>query len=369
LGESAHIDLFVDGFEPANQAIVERFAVFPVDQYAERRWQYDWPVYHMGNNLYHAAIYRTALDFPGVVVLHDFSLVGIISSMTWAEGDMAGFFRDWGYVYGPEGIARARRIVDGRESLPSDEPLNRRLLDLSLGLLVHSEFAQRRVWSVNPRAQVECVPMPWVSHRPAGLDRAEARRQLGLEEDAIYIGSFGFMSPSKQIEPLLDAFERASDQVPQLRLLFVGEPLAGYDPEALIARRGLADSVRITGFLPFSGWYTYVAAVDLAVNLRFPTLGETSASVLRLLGEGVPTIVSDVGWYAELPDDCVVKVAVGDALVQELASALVDLLQEPDVRARLGENARQYVIAHHHAERAARKLVQALERFGQRYAL
>jgi len=44
---------------------------------------------------------------------------------------------------------------------------------------------------------------------------------------------------------------------------------------------------------------------DIAINLRGHTVGETSASLCRLMGIGVPAVVSDIGWFAEIPDDCV----------------------------------------------------------------
>ena len=45
-----------------------------------------------------------------------------------------------------------------------------------------------------------------------------------------------------------------------------------------------------------------MAACDVLVNLRSPTMGETSGSVIRALSLGKPMLVSDVGWFSELPD-------------------------------------------------------------------
>jgi glycosyltransferase involved in cell wall biosynthesis len=369
LADLVDIDLFIDDFEPANQDLFKRCAIYPIGEYATRRWDYDVALYHVGNNLFHEAIYRTAMRFPGVVVLHDYALVGMVSSMTWAREDRGGFIREWGYNYGREGVARARNILDGLEAQPADEPLNRRLIEASLGLLVHSDYVRRRVLTTYPLARVFHVPMPWVSHAPGSVTCQSARRRLGLEEEGQYIGCFGFMAPSKQVEPLLDVLGDLSAQFPAARLLFVGEPLSWYDPEPLIQERGLADKVTITGYVPLSTWYTYIKAVDLAVNLRYPTLGETSASVLRLLGEGVPTVVSDVGWYAELPDDGVVKVAVGESMRVELATAVTDLLSSPQRRAELSQNGRAYVAARHAVKTVARRYVEVLERCFESWAL
>jgi glycosyltransferase involved in cell wall biosynthesis len=288
--------------------------------------------------------------------------------MTWARQDYPAFFREWGYNYGLDGLARAREILNGRESLCPDEPLNRRLIDLSLSLIVHSEFVRRQILATHPNAAVDRIPMPCSSRQSGSTTCCEARRELGLEEEGCYIGSFGFLAPSKQVELLLDVFGDALLRFPAARLLFVGEPLSWYDPMPLIEQRGLEDKVTVTGYLPLSKWYTYMKAVDVAVNLRYPTLGETSASVLRLLGEGVPTIVSKVGWYAELPDECVVKVEVGESMRADLRMAVTGLLDDQERLVQLGRTAQDYVATHHNVQEVARAYVNVLEKFVHRFA-
>ena len=46
-----------------------------------------------------------------------------------------------------------------------------------------------------------------------------------------------------------------------------------------------------------------MAACDVVVSLRSPTMGETSGTVVRALSPARPLVVSDVGWFSELPDD------------------------------------------------------------------
>ena len=60
-----------------------------------------------------------------------------------------------------------------------------------------------------------------------------------------------------------------------------------------------------------------MAACDVLVNLRYPTMGETSGSVIRALSLGKPLVVSDVGWFRELPDDVVLKVPVDEYEVDD----------------------------------------------------
>ncbi len=80
-----------------------------------------------------------------------------------------------------------------------------------------------------------------------------------------------------------------------------------------------------------------MAAADVHVNLRSPTMGETSGTAIRALTLGKPLVVSDVGWFAELPDDVALKVPVDAHEVDTLAAALELLAERPDVRERMGE--------------------------------
>ena len=95
-----------------------------------------------------------------------------------------------------------------------------------------------------------------------------------------------------------------------------------------------------------------MAATDVGVNLRFPTGGETSSTCLRLLGLGRPVVVSDTGWFAEIPDSCCAKVPV-DSLEEPTLDAMLDaLLARPDLRRALGENASRWTRDHHSVEAA-----------------
>ena len=104
-----------------------------------------------------------------------------------------------------------------------------------------------------------------------------------------------------------------------------------------------------------------MAACDACVLLRAPTMGETSGSAIRTLSLGKPLVVSDVGWFAELPDDVALKVPVGgDEEVDALAAAL-ERLADPGVAARMGDAARAYVEREHDLGRVAGLYAAALE--------
>jgi hypothetical protein len=95
-------------------------------------------------------------------------------------------------------------------------------------------------------------------------------------------------------------------------------------------------------------------ACDVAVNLRHPTAGETSGTVIRLLGTGKPLIVNDTGSFAEIPDDAAAKVPLDDSEEEVLLAYLRVLAADEPLRRRMGENARRHMEVHHSLAGSAR---------------
>ena len=97
-----------------------------------------------------------------------------------------------------------------------------------------------------------------------------------------------------------------------------------------------------------------MAACDVLVILRSPTMGETSGTAIRALSLGKPLVVSDVGWFAELPDDVALKVPVDEREVAALAAAL-ELLADAARRARGDGRGRARLVEREHALDARRR--------------
>ena len=140
---------------------------------------------------------------------------------------------------------------------------------------------------------------------------------------------------------------------PEVMYLLVGPRTPNYDADAHINMLGLADRVRLTGYVPPDALVRYIAASDVCVNLRFPTAGETSASALRVMAAGVPVIVSRTGAFDELPDGAVARVDGGAVESDLLLEYLRLLIARGDVRAAMGAAGRSYVSAHHAPDAAA----------------
>jgi len=177
--------------------------------------------------------------------------------------------------------------------------------------------------------------------------RNSTRHSLGLDEGTPLIGAFGYIKPYKRIAESLRALRRLVKLDPRVRMILVGEPHPEFDIEHLIRTLGLSEHVRVLGFTPIERFVDYIGACDIVLNLRYPTVGETSGSLQRALGLGKAVIVSDVGAFAELPDDVCLKVPTAPDRVQEEEDFIFEylnvLITRPDLAQALGARAKEWV--------------------------
>ena len=162
---------------------------------------------------------------------------------------------------------------------------------------------------------------------------------------------------------LLEAFARVRADHPDARLLLVGATSPGFDLDRRLQRLGLdGDGIVREGCVDERRLWALMAACDVHVSLRSPTMGETIGTAIRALSLGKPLVVSDVGWFAELPDDVALQVGVGDREIDDLTAALRLLAERPDARAAMGAAARALATSEHDLAGSRRARRRAFER-------
>jgi glycosyltransferase involved in cell wall biosynthesis len=176
------------------------------------------------------------------------------------------------------------------------------------------------------------------------------------------VGCFGVANASKRIPELLRATAAVRKEHPELTLLLVGSTSPGFDLDRRLQRLGLAGAGLVReGWVDETRLWALMAGSDVLVNLRHPTMGETSGSVIRGLSLGRPLVVSDVGWFSELPADVALKVPPDDDEVATLTAALELLAARGDVREAMSASAAALARREHDVERVADLYVAALE--------
>jgi glycosyltransferase involved in cell wall biosynthesis len=314
--------------------------------------QADVALYHIGNDPEaHGWIARALAERPGVVVLHEFVLHHLVAGLTLARGDARGYLDAMERGHGLAGRLLAYGVVDNRipplwETRPEAFPLAGDVLADATGLIVHSAFVEQRSRAAGFDGPAWRIPHP--AWPPPAVEPAPV-------EGSPLIGCFGHLNESKRIPQLLAAFARLRAARPGARLLLVG---------ALASRlTGLAipDGVIREEYVAEERLWSLMAACDAIVSLRSPTMGETSGSAIRALSLGKPLVVSDVGWFAELPDDAAIRVPVDEHEIDALAAALERLAADAEMREAMGAAARALVERDHALPRVADLYASALE--------
>ena len=319
----------------------------------------DVALYHVGNNPdAHAWIVDALRKRPGVVVLHDFVLHHLVAGMTVGRRDGHGYLDLMEREHGVVGRLLAHGVLDKRipplwESRPADFPLPTFVLDNATALVVHSRYVRDHARASGFAGPIAVVPHPAWQAPSAAPERVAS---------GTVVGCFGVVNASKRIPELLHATASVRKAHPELTLLLVGSTSPGFDLDRRLQRLGLdaAGLVR-QGWVDETRLWALMAGSDVLVNLRHPTMGETSGSVVRGLSLGKPLVVSDVGWFSELPDDVALKVAPDDDEVATLTAALELLAARADVREAMGASASALAHREHDVELVADLYVAALE--------
>ena len=360
LARALDLHVFVDGYTPTHAAplraagvTIRRGREF---ERAIRAEGFAATIYQLGNSPAHAYMYDRALREPGVAVLHDAVLhhLRLWMAINGGRSRRRRYADELRELYGAAGEALAREVLRGKTPATLfDYPLIEPILDRARAIIVHNAASAARMEELRPGSKVRVVPMgvPLPSLPP----REAARARLGLAPEAFVVLSLGHANPYKRLDVALRAFRRLADERPDARFLIAGSeaPGLGATLDRQIGYLGLGGRARRLGFVAPDTVADLLAAADCCVNLRYPSSGETSASLLRIMGAGLPVVVSDAGSFRELPAASAMVVPVGRIEEPLLAEYLIELARNEPLRAGLGATAREFVATAHSLERAA----------------
>ncbi len=319
----------------------------------------DVAIYHVGNDPdAHGWIVDALKRRPGVVVLHDFVIHHLVAGLTIGRHDGHAYLAAMEREAGVPGRLLGYGVLEGRvpplwEVQPEEFPLAGEVLDRATGVIVHSRYVETLV-----REHGYDGPLHRVAH-PAWLVPSVAPERV---DGAPLIGSFGHINENKRVPQLLTAFAGLRRTRHGARLLLVGSESPGFDLAGRIERTGLDDAGVIReSYVDEERLWALMAACDAIVLLRAPTMGETSGAAIRALSLGKPLVVSDVGWFAELPDEVAIKIPVGGEEEIQALTASLRRLADPEVAATMGAAAKALVAREHDVDRVAERYAAALE--------
>lgn len=340
-----------------------------------QRGQYDLIVYQIGNSVAHSFLWPYQLRYPGLSILHDTRLHHARGAALLVGADGEAYREAFTFDH-PDTSADAAElgVLGFHGSYYFLWPMLRSVVAASRAVGVHARGHLDFLRTEFPHVPSEAVALGMGREEVAG-DRARraTRGRLGLPHDALVFGVFGGLTADKRVPQVLRALARVKGAVPRAHLLLAGAPDPALPLTALIASLGLEQAVTVVTDLDDEAFEDAIACVDVSLNLRWPTAGETSGPWVQALAAGCATVTIDHAQQAHVPaldpqnfrprpgagGQPPVTVAI-DILDEEhsLRLAMVRLAHDDRLRATLGAAGRRYWEREH----TVRRMVDDYER-------
>ncbi|HSP07922.1 MAG TPA: glycosyltransferase, partial [Acidobacteriota bacterium] len=122
-----------------------------------------------------------------------------------------------------------------------------------------------------------------------------------------------------------------------------------------------------TGRVNRAQFHRYLQRSDIVVNLRYPSAGEMSATLLRALAYGKPVLMSRLPHLLEIPPKAAGRIRP-DHEQDDLFHHLWQLVERKSLREKSGEAALAYMKSHHRPEQMLERYTELIETALQRKA-
>ncbi|HPQ41714.1 MAG TPA: glycosyltransferase family 4 protein, partial [bacterium] len=364
LAQFFDIHLYGHTTPPVSNQIQTMFQWFPrrMFELQNRRTPYDLNIYHLGNSHIHQFVYPMLARYPGAVVLHDANVHHARAYSHLGHRNLNDYLDELEWCHGEEGRRIGPAMAHGFHSpvLYDRFPM----LDIACrnarGVMVHNRFARDRLQGIVPDHRIFRVDLPYYDW--ALPDPETAREALGIDRDRLVLGTFGFLTPGKGLRSILEAFRSFHADNPRSFCVLVGGSLEDSFETWLHREMETLPDVFQTGYVTDQTFQQWLAAVDIGICLRYPTQGESSDALLRVMGAGKPVIVPDYRQFREIPGDACVRIPIYPNESYAVLSALRMLAREPETAATIGEAARKHVLACNQGEQWIASFVHAVEK-------
>jgi glycosyltransferase involved in cell wall biosynthesis len=322
-----------------------------LEDYAPLRKSYDLTIYQMGNSQAHDRIYTLMVNFPGITILHDNNLHGLIyhRALVWRK-EPHMYEIELAAQYGVEGLRLARIVENAGLSTEtaSSKPLYFTAALSSEILVITSDRVATGfsdVWDV----PVRCIPLGVESRTlPSEAEISRIRRDYGVPERSFTILTAGFIEShglrDRRIDICLQAFRKLVSTHKECKYIIAGLTRdARRDLQEWVEGLHLEKEVKLMEDSSEGTFRDLNQLSDVCLQLRYPCFAFASASILNSLSWGKPVITSDIPEYETLPTSCVWKLKPEEPYETELLYRYLDrLMTDPDLRAEMQRHASEY---------------------------
>lgn len=173
--------------------------------------------------------------------------------------------------------------------------------------------------------------------------KEECRNKLGLSADKNIILFLGSLVPYKGPDILLKAFSAVKKEIPDVELVFAGRGEMHEELVKLSKKLNIEENVKFSGFVDEDLKPVYYRAADIFC-LPSTNMGESFGIVnLEAMACGIPIISSKLGGIPDIVKDMENGILVKPGDSKSLADAMIFLLENEDIRKKMGTDGRKKV--------------------------
>lgn len=340
---------------------IEQYAQVRCYQFEQMPWaeinQGDLNIYNIGNNIdFHQDIWLTSRQCPGLVILHDPKLQGFFANLYKEKwDDRQGYMEKIQRYYGLRGKEAAEAFWLGAIStdfMAEYYPLTDLALENSIGVITHNQEEYDRI-EQEKRWLVGYLPLPYKI-------QSNNANKVKLDNFLPYkLIMFGYINTNRRLEVVIEALSTFTGKN-FFTLDIYGQIWHKNLVKEQIKTLGLSDQIKIHGFVEESVLEKALDNADLAINLRYPTMGEASGSQLRIWSHALPSLVTKVGWYAHLPQDTVAFIS-HDCEIEDIQQQFQNFLDKPEEFIAMGKKGKQLLEEQHTPEIYAQAIIDFAE--------
>lgn len=344
LGELVELHVFTETLKP--DPLKGAVTIQPMSALPHLIPSFDRVVSVAGNSHFHLRIMDHLKRYGGACIAHDARMLSFYLILHGADCARTVAERELGRPVTETELHSWLQDENTMEALFLGE-----IAESATPMIVHSpvtEQAVRKRHGVSPVYLPFSIYRPWSAADLTPRHREKARRRLAFLPDEVTIATFGFIHDTKAPEECIWALDLLRGWGVPASLHFVGSTRAlsdaGTSLRVLITQLGLDDHVRFVAgdYIPEETYRDYLAAADLAIQLRTYGLGGLSGALLDCAAAGLPTVTNKALAEAVGVPSRYTR-SIPDALSPVLlAEALLDLLQAGGRSPRCEEDRQTY---------------------------
>ncbi len=342
------IDIFTSNPNKSRKWLSKEYNIYQYSDFEAMVYNYDYIFYQVGNSTFHLDILKYVEKYPGIVILHDYNLKDLFRCLYFDKSINEDA------LYKILSIQYEQNIdILKKEFISNDIEINRIATTNALGVIVHSEYAKNNLLKFNNLLPISVVTLGSLNYDIDidSVTKDDLLKKYNIKNDDIVFGSFGIIHTNKRHYELMETFAKYidnKDDKSKYKLLLVGEideiDKFNQHYRKLKEKYDIEDNIIVTGYTDMDTFSNLMYICNAVFNLRYPSIGETSGSLARLMMIGKPVVVTNIATYSELPDDTCIKIGYGDTEEDEILSVFNEWETNRDRLLKIGKNARQYML-------------------------